>query len=291
LKNDKCEEKPILSICVPTYNRLKYLKELVPNILRQRDAIENGSKMIEILIINNASNDGTKEYLAEVKDFGVTIIENTNNIGGDLNILLCAKVSNGAYVWIFGDDDILADGGMLRVLDIISEGKAILIVTLGILSKTIHYNSYKAALRHLLPKYPQFMLWHSLISGNVFSRKIYNPDKHKIKILTNYGHMYGIVDGLRNMDGDIVILKKNDACVLVRSERAPFAIAPVDLEIKWVKYHLDIFRKFDLTYYRYVFYVYYFIFLPVKRMVQHRIWKNRSRYVVNTNNNPLRFVP
>ena len=41
--------KPTLSICIPTFNRLPYLRELLPQLLAVRDS------RIEIVISNNAA--------------------------------------------------------------------------------------------------------------------------------------------------------------------------------------------------------------------------------------------
>lgn len=53
-------EKPLLSICIPTYNRSKYLKKSLDSIVTQNEFL-NGS--VEIVISDNASTDDTKEVV------------------------------------------------------------------------------------------------------------------------------------------------------------------------------------------------------------------------------------
>lgn len=54
------KEKPLLSICIPTYNRSKYLKNSLDSIVKQNEFL-NGA--VEIVISDNASTDDTKEIV------------------------------------------------------------------------------------------------------------------------------------------------------------------------------------------------------------------------------------
>lgn len=53
---------PLVSICIPTYNRLSYLKKCVQSIVSQPE-FQNGK--VEIAISDNVSTDGTKEWCEE----------------------------------------------------------------------------------------------------------------------------------------------------------------------------------------------------------------------------------
>ena len=52
--------KPILSICIPTYNRSVYLKKCIDSIVYQMSFIEG---KVEVVISDNASNDDTYEII------------------------------------------------------------------------------------------------------------------------------------------------------------------------------------------------------------------------------------
>lgn len=52
--------KPILSICIPTYNRSTYLKKCIDSIVCQMPFIE---EKVEVVISDNASNDNTYEII------------------------------------------------------------------------------------------------------------------------------------------------------------------------------------------------------------------------------------
>ena len=52
--------KPKITICIPTYNRLNYLNQLLDSIIKQSD--EN---YIQIAISDNASIDKTEDLVNE----------------------------------------------------------------------------------------------------------------------------------------------------------------------------------------------------------------------------------
>ena len=54
------KEKPLLSICIPTYNRSKYLKKSMDSIVTQ-DEFLNGA--VEIVVSDNASTDDTRKVV------------------------------------------------------------------------------------------------------------------------------------------------------------------------------------------------------------------------------------
>jgi glycosyltransferase involved in cell wall biosynthesis len=56
-------KQPILSICVPTYNREKCLRRLLDSIVFQKEFIDTND--VEVVISDNASTDSTKELVNE----------------------------------------------------------------------------------------------------------------------------------------------------------------------------------------------------------------------------------
>lgn len=65
-----------LGVVIVTYNRLNLLQECVEACINQEE------KFDKILIINNASTDGTTEYLENLKYENVIVINSTENLGG-----------------------------------------------------------------------------------------------------------------------------------------------------------------------------------------------------------------
>lgn len=109
----------ILSICIPTYNRISYLRELLDGLLSQiRDLPKD---QVEVLVSDNASTDGTAESLKALKSPSIRWWTNPQNIGGDRNFLKLIRESNGDYIWLIGDDDIVPEGAVLKVLRLLNE--------------------------------------------------------------------------------------------------------------------------------------------------------------------------
>lgn len=106
-------DKPLLTIAIPTYNRERYLQELL-SILLEQIADE---PRIELIVSDNASPDGTPSVVEEYQRRGLQIrsIRNETNIGADANFLQCFEQARGKYVWIFGDDDIIVPGGIAMI--------------------------------------------------------------------------------------------------------------------------------------------------------------------------------
>ena len=99
-------EKRVLAVVV-THNRLLLLKRCITYLKRQ-------SAQTDILIIDNSSSDGTKEFLTESKIDHITQ-ENSGSAGGWWRALSEAIGRNYNYVWLM-DDDGFPDNKALKIL-------------------------------------------------------------------------------------------------------------------------------------------------------------------------------
>ena len=107
--------KPLLSIAIPTYNHSKFLKDLLDSILSQL------AKDVEIVVSDNCSPDETQELVNEykIKCPNIKYFRNEINLGFDRNFINCVRRARGDYVWIIGDDDRLAPGAIEYIKKII----------------------------------------------------------------------------------------------------------------------------------------------------------------------------
>ncbi|WP_313249443.1 glycosyltransferase [Stenotrophomonas acidaminiphila] len=109
--------KPVLSICIPTFNRADMLGLLLENI---RDECRHLLDKVEIVVSDNASEDHTG---STVRASGLPVVyhRNPTNIGFSANLLhVTARLASAEYVWVVGDDDLILPGGVARVLDSIA---------------------------------------------------------------------------------------------------------------------------------------------------------------------------
>ncbi|MCX6769957.1 MAG: glycosyltransferase family 2 protein [Candidatus Micrarchaeota archaeon] len=107
-----------LSICIPTFNRAKYLDRLLASISKASAGLVGS---FEICISDNCSVDDTRSTVKRWKNkLPIIYCRNNRNIGFDANIVKVAQLARGDYIWFFGDDDVLAEnalGGLIENLE------------------------------------------------------------------------------------------------------------------------------------------------------------------------------
>lgn len=94
----------MVGILIPTFNRREMLREALASALNQR------YPDIEIIVIDNGSNDGTKEMMAAITNLRVRYVVNERNLGpiGSFNRgvrLFCPQVE---WCTVLPDDDLLS---------------------------------------------------------------------------------------------------------------------------------------------------------------------------------------
>jgi abequosyltransferase len=106
--------KPLLTIAIPTYNRVGCLKELLSFLA---DQLKNEPR-VELIVSDNASPDETPSVIQDFVARGLLVryIRNAKNIGPDANFLQCFEQARGKYVWIVSDDDLILPGAVAKIL-------------------------------------------------------------------------------------------------------------------------------------------------------------------------------
>ena len=95
-----------ISVLIPVYNGILYIAEAVDSVLAQ-----NGLDW-ELVISDNGSTDGTRDYLCTLSDPRIRIYEQPVNLGimGNLNFLLAQ--ARAPIAKIMGHDDTLLNGSL-----------------------------------------------------------------------------------------------------------------------------------------------------------------------------------
>lgn len=100
--------RPLLSICIPTYNRAGFLRECLSSINP-----EELDGRVEVVVSDNASTDDT---LAVLDAFQAThplrYIVQPENLGPDRNFDAVVAEARGEYCWLLGSDDVVQPGGV-----------------------------------------------------------------------------------------------------------------------------------------------------------------------------------
>jgi glycosyltransferase involved in cell wall biosynthesis len=128
-----------LLIFVPTYNRFEKLKISIGALLHQVAGLEDE---IAIHVSNNASTDGTLDYLRSLSHPALTFDTNDSNIGASRNVLKAFALKDLArFTWIIGDDDYVINGALRRVVTAIDQNTDVDIFFLNTLSVPQRYQA------------------------------------------------------------------------------------------------------------------------------------------------------
>lgn len=136
----------ILSINIPSNNKTSLLKESFFSI---NEEIKKNSEC-EICISDNSSTDETKNFFDKLrKKYKFEYRRSLDSLSLDENINTAINMSKSKYSWIFGDDDLIVNGCIEKILKILKEIKPdILIVN----SQTFHNDRIIENSRHYLNK-------------------------------------------------------------------------------------------------------------------------------------------
>ncbi|MEA2322016.1 MAG: hypothetical protein QOD81_1866 [Solirubrobacteraceae bacterium] len=108
----------LLSICVPTYNRATDLAALLQCLEREIA----GRRDVVVLIADNASTDATPGLLraAARRNPWLRVHRQPENLGAVGNLAwLAANAPDCEYLWLFGDDDLIVEGGLATVVELL----------------------------------------------------------------------------------------------------------------------------------------------------------------------------
>lgn len=106
---------PILSICIPIYNRIDYLHRMLSRFLEDKELFIND---IHLFIADNCSQDDLRSCCSQYQTMGLNMSyhRNEENIGPDRNFELCFHSGKGQYTWLLGSDDIPVRGFLKKLL-------------------------------------------------------------------------------------------------------------------------------------------------------------------------------
>lgn len=117
------QDEPVLSVCIPTYNRVEELKRSLGTIIREFYDKDN----VEILVSDNCSHDETELLMKNVlRSYPrIRYYRHDENIGPTRNFISCYKRACGRYVWLFSDDDFLLEGKGDLVMEMLLKEKPV----------------------------------------------------------------------------------------------------------------------------------------------------------------------
>lgn len=102
------------SIIIPVYNQLKYTKECLESLS------ESLNEKVKLIVINNASTDGTKQYLESLSNerFIIQIITNEENLGFPKAVNQGLSTSECQYIVVANNDIVFTKGWLDKMIKV-----------------------------------------------------------------------------------------------------------------------------------------------------------------------------
>ena len=113
--------RPLLSVCIPTFNRPVELRTTLSIVATQIAAlpIEMG-QVVQCIVSDNHSSYDARALVAEFSErIALEIFVQESNVGPTMNFEYCYRRAGGKYVLILSDDDHLMDGALKAILTIL----------------------------------------------------------------------------------------------------------------------------------------------------------------------------
>ncbi len=116
--------KPLLSICIPTYNRSGFIGKTIESIVPQL------TEDVELLVVDGASTDNTQEvmqrYLKESNRIRYVRLEKKGGVDQDYD--QSVELAQGEMCWLFTDDDLIKPGAVAIVIEAIKNKHSLIVV-------------------------------------------------------------------------------------------------------------------------------------------------------------------
>lgn len=119
---------PKLSICIPSYNRPRFLKELIASVVEQCTLDH------EIIISDDSSPryneilNTVEKYKRDNPDLNIKIFKNERTLGYDANFRSLIERSSGDYCIFMGDDDIMMPNALSKIEHVINKNTGVAVI-------------------------------------------------------------------------------------------------------------------------------------------------------------------
>ena len=157
------DKQPILSICVPIYNRKSFLERMLSRFMEDRQLFQDD---IQLYISDNCSTEDVKGVTDYFSSLGLNLEYHCNerNLGMDGNFINCFNHARGKYVWLLGSDDTPQRGFLYKLLEILStKDYGLLHLSdrdIEKIGQMVEYNDGNKLLEDIY-------IWITFISGNI----------------------------------------------------------------------------------------------------------------------------
>lgn len=115
------DDHPLLSVCIPTYNRAACLDRLLACL---RDIVACRGNALQVCVSDNHSSDDTAAVIASwLQQFPFDVVTQPANVGATRNIAAVVGLARGRWMLLVGDDDLVDPAGLESVLARLRDGR------------------------------------------------------------------------------------------------------------------------------------------------------------------------
>lgn len=228
-------KQPLLSICIPTFNRASVLKETLLTYIQNKEFNED----VELIISDNASTDETQEVCLEIvkSHSNIKYYRNEENIR-DRNFIKVQNYANGKYIKLTNDWISPTEKSLKYIKDIIKK---------NIPSKRPIFftNNYIfTRLKNTIIECNNLDQYIQAISTYVTSNNCFGAWKEHWESIENKEKYSKLM--LQQVDWSYQIVSKFNGCILYDTE----LFFPIGINLlgkrsgyNWFQVHLDYYYK------------------------------------------------
>lgn len=148
--------RPLITVCIPAYNRARFLPLLLDSILPQCN------QDIEILVCEDGSPERAQisrivEYYKKQSNVPILYQENESNLGYDGNIRRLVEAARGNYCLFMGNDDLLAPNSIDILTKILRQNPKIGVVVRSYAS----FDENSAGIKQIFRYFPEEKLFEA----------------------------------------------------------------------------------------------------------------------------------
>lgn len=185
------DKRPLVSIIIPVFNRQEFIVDCIES------AINQTYRNIEVVIVDNASTDGTWDkcvYLS-LQDTRIKVFRNQHNIGPVRNWAECVSRTQGKYIKILWSDDTISRTFIEETIAEMNDDIAFVYTGVKILNE-----SNQSSTNHYLNAFSKIYPSSDYIEAALFSKNVpvspgcalFRAADVKSNLLINIENKFGI---------------------------------------------------------------------------------------------------
>lgn len=114
---------PKISVCVATCNGRRFVSEQIDSVLKQISSDD------EVIVVDDASEDGTQDIITSKNDPRIRIIEHSTRQGVVKTFEHAVRAASGDIVFLCDQDDLWAPNKVSRMMEAFASDPEVMIVT------------------------------------------------------------------------------------------------------------------------------------------------------------------